>query len=89
MRQRVTLARRLVFCLSTISAYNYMEDMKMPTEMREKMALKYEGKTFAKENEIVVGCQVSGSERPKVYCSACDWDECPDRDRRSFPVEVP
>lgn len=60
----------------------------MTTQTRENMALKYEGKTFMKENEIVIGCRIEGSERPKVYCSACDWDECPDRDRRAFPEEV-
>ena len=31
MCQRATLARQLVFCLSTISAYDYMEDTKMKT----------------------------------------------------------
>ena len=29
MRQRVTLTRHLAFCLSHISAYDYMEDTKM------------------------------------------------------------
>ena len=54
----------------------------MVTETRVKMALKYEGKTFLKEEDIVVGCQVGES---RTYCSACDYEECPDRDRRSFP----
>ena len=56
----------------------------MVTETRVKMALKYEGKTFLTEDEIVVGCHVGSN----VYCSACDYEECPDRDRRSFPEEV-
>lgn len=33
MHQRVTLARHLAFCLSHISAYDYMEDMKMRYEV--------------------------------------------------------
>ena len=37
MCQRVTLARQLVFCLSTISAYDYMEDTKMQYEEAKRI----------------------------------------------------
>ena len=58
----------------------------VPSARREATALKYEGKTFLKEEDgVVVGCQVNGC---RAYCSACDWEECWDRERASFPPEV-
>ena len=55
-------------------------------EMRAMLALKYEGKSFIEEEDgVLVGCQAEGS---RTYCSACDWVECPDRERASFPDEV-
>ena len=55
-------------------------------EMRARIALKYEGKTFIEEEDgILVGCQVGQN---RTYCSVCDWDECIDRERASFPEEV-
>ena len=51
--------------------------------LRKNMALKYEGKTFIEEPDgVLVGCQIGQS---RTYCSVCDWDECPDRERASFP----
>lgn len=46
----------------------------------------YEGKTFIEEEDgVLVGCQVGQN---RTYCSVCDWDECIDRERASFPEEV-
>lgn len=54
-------------------------------EMRALIALKYEGKTFIEEEDgVLVGCQV---DQNRTYCSVCDWAECPDRERASFPEE--
>lgn len=55
------------------------------SDVRKLIASRYEGKTFIEEEDgVLVGCKTT----TKAYCSVCDWVECPDRERASFPEEV-